>query len=58
MGNSNKFKFFGMFTIYQIEREALQEIASSTPNIVWIHFWVLGNPFDGEIKFSKKGICR
>jgi hypothetical protein len=58
MGNGNKLKFSGNFAIYQIEREALQEIVSRAPNIVWIHFRALGNSIDGMIKFSKKGVCR
>jgi hypothetical protein len=58
MSYSNKLKSSGNFAIYQIEREALQEIASCAPNVVWIHFRVHGNSIDGMIKFSKKGICR
>jgi len=58
MGNSNEINFSANFAVYQIEGEALQEIATRTPNIVWIHFGVLGNSFDGAIKFGKKGICR
>jgi len=58
MSDSNNLKFSRNFAIYQIEGEALQEIAPRTLNIVWVHFRVLGNSFDGTIKFGKKGICR
>jgi len=44
MGNDHKRKFSGNFAIYKIEREVVQEIASSAANIVWIHFRVLGSP--------------
>jgi hypothetical protein len=57
MGNSNKLKFSENFAIHQTEREALQKIAPRAPNIMRIHFRVLGNSFDGMIKFSEKGIC-
>ena len=58
MGNGNNLKFSRNLAIYQIERKALQKVASRTPNIGWIHFRVLDNFFDGAIKFCKKGICR
>ena len=58
MGDSNNLKFSGNFAVYQIEGEALQDVAPRALNIVWIHFRGLSDCFDGAIKFSKKGICR
>lgn len=58
MCDSNNLKFFGNFAIYQIEGEALQDIAPRALNISWIHSRGLRDSFDGAIKFSKKGICR
>jgi hypothetical protein len=58
MCNANDLKFSDNLAIYQIERKALQEITPCALNIVWIHFRVLSNSFDGTIKFGKKGICR
>jgi len=58
MGNGNNLKFSRNLAIYQIERKALQEITPRALNIMWIHFRVLDNFFDGAIKFCKKGICR
>ena len=57
MSHSNDFKLPGSFSIYQIEREAMEKVTPRAVNIPWPHLGVFGYCVDGLIELGKVGVC-
>lgn len=58
MSHGDDFKLPGSYSIYPIEREALEDITPSAVNVLWPHLRVLRYGLNGPIQFGNIGVRR